>query len=197
MAKFDDDLIEKVGIYFETHDESAAEVAKLHNIPRSTMYSWVSARGWIQNKYQGVRRSAGGLIDDATIKAVKSGAMDAVIGEVMEADSYTGHSDIDRAGKVAGEVIRDVLTRNELQEEASIALRRAIKIAGVSPRINDQRTVIECIKTVQEIIFGKNPDMVFLGDFSKITDVDVANMSQEELLQLAKGIHNNNQKGEE
>jgi hypothetical protein len=190
------EFIEKVGIYFETHDDMPPEVANLFKVSRSIMYGWIEKHGWIQNKYQGVKRSAGGLIDEAAMKAVRSGAMDAVIGEVMEADAHTGHLDKDRAGKVAGEVMRDVLTRTELQEEASVALRSAIKLAGVSTRITDQRTVIECIKTVQEIIFGKNPDMVFLGDFSKITDVDVANASTEELLQMVKGIQNNPPKGE-
>lgn len=192
---YDPSFIEKVGIFFETHDDSAKEVAEHFNISRSIMYGWIEKNGWIQNKYQGVKKSAGGLIDEATINAVRNGAMNAVIGEVMNADSHTGHSDIDRAGKVAGEVMRDVLTRNELQEEASVALRRALKIAAVSPRINDQRTAIECIKTVQEIIFGKNPDLVFLGDFSKITDQDIASMSQEELMRLASGI-NTSKEGE-
>jgi len=92
--------------------------------------------------------------------------------------------------------VRDVLTLNELKLDASEALRGARVLAQDSTKLSDKRVWLDCIKTAQEIIFGKNPDMVFLGDFSKITDVDVANMSQEELMRMAKGIENNSKKGE-
>lgn len=189
---YEPEFIEKVGIYFETHDDSAKEVSELFGISRSIMYGWIEKYGWIQNKYRSVQQSAGGFIDRATLNAVRDGAVDAVVGEVMKADEHTGHMDIDRAKKVAAEVVRDVLTLDELKVDASEALRGARTIAQGSTRLADKRTWLECIKTGQEIIYGKNPDMVFLGDFSKITDVDIANMSQEELMRLAKGVENKN-----
>lgn len=187
---YDKEFIEKVGIYFETHDESAKEVSEIFNVSRSNMYNWVEKNGWIQNKYRAVQQSAGGLIDRATLNAVREGAVGSVVGEIMKADEHTGHMDIDRAKKVAAEVVRDVLTLDELKVDASEALRGARTIAQTSTKLQDKRTWLECIKTGQEIIHGKNPDMVFLGDFSKITDVDIANMSQEELMRLAKGVEN-------
>ncbi|MDD2267480.1 hypothetical protein [Sulfuricurvum sp.] len=188
------EFIEKVGIYFETHDDSAKEVAETHGVSRSIMYGWIEKYGWIQNKYQGVRRSAGGLIDEAAMRAVREGAVDAVVGEVMEADAHTGHVDKDRAKKIAGGLIREVLTLDQLNLDASQALANAREIAITSTKLNDQRIWLDCVKTGKEIIFGKNPDMVFLGDFSKITDVDIANMSQEELLRLAK-MHEDKKEG--
>jgi hypothetical protein len=190
------EFIEKVGIFYETHDDSAKEVAEAHGVSRSIMYGWIEKYGWIQNKYQGVRKSAGGLIDEATMRAVREGAVDAVVGEVMEADAHSGHVDKDRAKKIAGGLIREVLTIDQLNIDASQALANAREIAITSTKLNDQRIWLDCIKTGKEVIFGKNPDMVFLGDFSKITDVDVANMSQEELLRLAKGMQNNPPKEE-
>jgi hypothetical protein len=65
----------------------------------------------------------------------------------------------------------------------------------MSHKLSDQRTWLECIKTGQEIIFGKNPDMVFLGDFNNVTDVDIANMSSEELLRFTKGLENGKKQG--
>jgi endonuclease/exonuclease/phosphatase family metal-dependent hydrolase len=103
----------------------------------------------------------------------------------MRADEHTGHYDVDRAKRIAAEVVHDVLTLDELKRDASEALHGARLLARNSTKLQDKRTWLECIKTGQEIIYGKNPDMVFLGDFSKITDVDIANMSQEELMQLA------------
>lgn len=187
---YEKEFIEKVGIYFETHDDSAKEVSELFGISRSIMYGWIEKNGWIQNKYRSVQQSAGGFIDRATLNAVRDGVVDAVVGEVMKADEHTGHMDIDRAKKVAAKVVRDVLTLDELKIDASEALRGARTIAQLSTKLQDKRIWLECIKTGQEIIYGKNPDMVFLGDFSKITDVDIANMSQEELMRLAKGVEN-------
>jgi hypothetical protein len=191
---YDKEFIEKVGIYFETHDVPAREVGELFGVSKSNMYNWIKENGWIQNKYRALQQSASGAIDKATLNAVHQGAVDAVVGQVMELDQHTGHMDIDRAKRVAGQVVRDVLTLDELKLDASEALRGARDIAMNSTRLGDKRTWLECIKTGQEIIYGKNPDMVFLGDFSKITDVDIANMSQEELMRLAKGVENGSPK---
>lgn len=182
---YDADFIEKVGIYYETHDDSPEEVSKLFNIKsKQTLYNWIDKYGWIQNKYQSLQQSAGGLIEQATLAAVRDGVVDAVVGEVMALDEHSGHHNIDRANKVASSVVRDVLTQQELNEEASMILRDAMRLAKVSSKLGDKRTALECIKTTKEIIFGKNPDVVFLGDPSQLTEQDYANMSQEELMRI-------------
>lgn len=183
---YEPDFIEKVGIYYEMHDESPEEVSKLFNIKsKQTLYNWIDKYGWIQNKYQSLQQSAGGLIDQATLSAVRDGAVGAVVGEVMALDEHSGHCNVDRANKVAASVVRDVLTQQELNEEASLILRDAMRLAKVSSKLGDKRTALECIKTTKEIIFGKNPDVVFLGDPSQLSEQDYANMSQDELLRIA------------
>lgn len=183
------EFIEKVGIYFETHDDTPPEVAKIFDISKSNMHNWINKNKWIQNKYKAVQQSASGLIDKEALMAVREGSVNALLGEVMRADEHTGHYDVERAKRIAAEVVHDVLTLDELKRDTSEALRGARTLAQNSVKLQDKRTWLECIKTGQEIIYGKNPDMVFLGDFSKLTDVDVANMSQEELLQLANTMN--------
>lgn len=183
---YDPDFIEKVGIYYETHDESPEEVSKLFNIKsKQTLYNWIEKNGWIQNKYRSLQQSAGGLIEQSTLNAIRDGAVDAVVGEVMALDQHSGHSDIARASKVAASVVRDVLTQQDINEEASVILRDMLSLAKVSNRISDKRTALEGIKTAKEIIFGKNPDVVFVGDSSKLSEMDYASMSEEELIRIA------------
>lgn len=183
---YDKAFIEKVGIYFETHDESPEEVAKLFNInSKQTLYNWISKHGWIQDKYRQLKQSAGGLIETTVLHAVKDGAVDRVVSEVLSLDENTNHYDPSRAQKVAAAVVRDVLTLNEIKEEVSMAFRDASRIARTSSRLSDKRMFIEAAKTVQEIIYGKNPDVVFVGDPSKLSEMDYASMSEEELIRIA------------
>lgn len=183
---YDKEFIEKVGIYYETHDESPEEVAKLFNInSKQTLYNWISKHGWIQDKYRAVKQSAGGFIDTAALNAVRDHAVDALVGEVMTLDQNTSHYDLKRSEKVAAAVVRDVLTLQELKEEASIALRDAARISKASSRLGDKRVMLDCIKTAQEIIYGKNPDVVFVGDPSKLSEMDYASMSEDELIRIA------------
>lgn len=185
MAKFDDTLIEAVGIYFETHDVSATEVAELHGVPRSTMYNWIKEKGWIQNKYRAVSKRAPELIDRATMAAISDGACDALTMEIMDLDAHTGGYDKARAGKVAVRVMREALTMDELKQDVTDALNNARDIAVNSNKLGDQRTWLECIKTGAEIIYGKNPDTVInLANISNLTEVDMAQMSQDDLLKL-------------
>ena len=183
---YDKEFIEKVGIYFETHDESPEEVAKLFNIKsKQSLYNWIEKNGWIRDKYRQVQQSAGGFIEQAALNAVRDGAVQSVVGEVMRLDQHTGDYNVSRAEKIAASVVRDVLTLQELKEEASIALRDASRISKVSSRLSDKRVMLDCIKTAQEIIYGKNPDVVFVGDPSKLTDVDYASMNEDELIRIA------------
>lgn len=186
MAKFDDEFIEAVGIYFETHDVSATEVAELHNVPRSTMYHWIKEKGWIQNKYRSVAKRAPDLIDRATMAAISDGACEALTMEIMDLDSNIGLYDKGRAGKVAARVMREALTMDELKQDVTDALNNARDIAVNSKRLGDQRTWLKCIKTGAEIIYGKNPDTVIqLSNIANLTEVDMAQMSQDDLLKLA------------
>ena len=183
---YDADFIEKVGIYYETHDESPEEVSKLFNIKsKQTLYNWIEKHGWIQDKYRSLQQSAGGLIEQSTLNAIRDGAVDSVMGEVMALDEHSGHHNPKRAAQVAASVVRDVLTQQDINEEASVILRDMLSLAKASSKINDKRTALEGIKTAKEIIFGKNPDVVFLGDPSQLTEQDYANMSQDELLRIA------------
>lgn len=189
---YDKEFIEKVGIYYEMHDESPEEIAKLFNIKsKQSLYNWIDKHGWIRDKYRSVQKSAGGFIDAATLNAIRDGAASAVVGEVMALDQHTGDYNLDRANKIAGAIVRDVLTLQELKEEASLALRAAARISKDSTRLGDKRMMLDCIKTAQEIIYGKNPDVVFVGDPSKLSEMDYASMSEKELIEIAMKKYEN------
>jgi len=190
----DPQLISKVRATYESNNLSFRKVHELfsHEIPsHKTIEGWASkdkkdGNPWIKNRYSSMSEAIDAIVEqnievlqDKATEAIKKQMKGIVPVELVEDEAYI---------KALGESeVKKSLTKQGIVEMMEDNLLEAYTLAKKSGHINTKATFQMMAKSVMEAKYGKNINIGAI-DMSNITNDEIAQMSQEQLIELANDL---------
>lgn len=188
----DPQLRSKVRATYESNNLSFVKIHEMfsHEIPsHKTIEGWANkdkkeGSPWIKNRYGSLKEAIDAIVEqnmeslqDVAKEAIKKQMKVPV--ELVADEAYL---------KALGEnEIKKSLTRNGLMEMMESNLLAAYDLAQRSGHINTKATFQMMAKSVMESKYGKNIN-ISAGDMSSISDEEITQMSQEQLIELANDL---------
>ncbi len=182
MAKrFDPEFVERVGVYYETHEHTAAEVAEHFGLSPKTVESWISRKGWVKGRYRGKAEELKKEINQAKAAAIvgmmaEDGAINKAI-DVMEGD-------LKRASYMLDNIAIEQISASVLDNQMRYAVQKAQAFAATAKNIGTIKTYAEIVKMAKETIHGKAPETVVNLQLGDITPAEIASMSDAQIRAL-------------
>jgi len=190
----DPQLISKVRATYESNNLSFRKVHELfaHEIPsHKTIEGWANkdkkeGSPWVKNRYPSLAEAIDAVVEqnmdalqEVATEAIKKQMGGVVPVELVEDEAYLhalGESEVKKS-----------LTKQGLVEMMEENLKEAYKLAQNSAHINTKATFQMMAKSVMEAKYGKNINIGAV-DMSNITNDEIAQMSQEQLIELANDL---------
>lgn len=181
--RYDKEFIERVGVYYETHEKTAAEVAAHFSLKVKTVESWIARNKWVKGRYKGKADEIKKTLDREKYAAVvgmmaEDGATDKAI------DAMGG--DLKKASYLIQDLTLDQISSSVLDNQMRYAVQKAQVFAATAKNIGTIKTYAEIVKMAKEAIHGKSPDTVVNLQLGDITPTEIANMSDAEIRAMLK-----------
>jgi hypothetical protein len=181
--RYDKEFIDRVGIYYETHEKTAKEVSEHFSLSQKTVESWVSRLGWSKGKYKGRAEELKKSIDKQKQLAVVGAMNDEGITDAA-VDLMGG--DTKKAQYLLENIALESISSSKLDEQMLWAVQKAQVHAIAAKNIGTIKTYAEIVKMAKETIHGKSPDTVLNIQLGDITPQQMASMSDVELRAMMK-----------
>lgn len=171
---------------YEDFSEISSSVAS-----HKTIEGWASAdkkKGipWIKNRYSSLAEAIDAVVEqnmeqlqNTATDAIKNQIKGVVPAELIDDDTYLN--------ALGENEVRKSLTKQGIVEMMEENLLDAFKLAKTSGHINTKATFQMMAKSVMESKYGKNINIGTV-DISNITEEELNNMSQQELIELANDL---------
>ena len=189
----DPQLKSKVRATYESNNLSFVKIHEIfsHEIPsHKTIEGWATkdkkeGSPWVKNRYGSLKEAIDAVVE-GNMEALRGVATEAIkkqMGsvpvELVEDENYI---------KALGESeVKKSLSKHGLVEMMEDNLLDAYKLARRSGHINTKATFQMMAKSVMESKYGKNIN-IGAADMSSITDEEITQMSQEQLIELANDL---------
>lgn len=185
--RYDKEFIERVGIYYETHEKTAAEIAAWFSLKVKTVESWISRNEWVKGRYKGKADEIKKELDKEQYAAVVGMmAEQALIDKAIEAMN----GDVKKAGWMIQDMALEQISSSVLDNQMRYAVQKAHAFAATAKNINTIKTYAEIVKMAKETIHGKSPDTVINFQLGDITPQEIASMSDVEIRRLLEQAKN-------
>jgi len=178
-SRYDKDFIELVGIYYETHDYSAAEVAKHFDIKPKTVESWITRKGWIKGRLRGRYAELSKNFDkEKYARAISQMSEGTALDEAMA----MADNDPKRAQAIVNQLTTDMVTSAVLDEELKWTVIKAkALVSGEKVSLNHLAQYQGMVINAKNAIYGKNPDMALFVNIGDLTPEQLGTMNTAQL----------------
>jgi len=183
--RHDKDFIERVGLYYETHDESAREVAKAFTIKEKTVESWITRKGWIKGRLRGQFAQLSAAMDkEKYARVISAMSEDGIIEKAME----MAGNDPKKAQYLIDELTVEQINIAALDNEAKWCVVRAQTLTKETKSLNQVGQYLAILSSAKSMIYGKSPDTNITLNFGDMDEAQMASMTEAELRKLKAAI---------
>lgn len=181
-----------------TYESNNLSFKKVHedfffsDIPsHKTIEGWASAdkkKGspWVKNRYGSMSEAIDAVVEQ-NMEELKGSATDAIKNQMKGVVPVELIDDEEYIKALGESEVKKSLTKHKIVEMMDENLLASYKLAQNSNHINTKATFQMMAKSVMEAKYGKNINVGTL-DMSNITDEELTQMNQEQLIELANDL---------
>ena len=190
---YDPTIKSKVRATYESNNLSFKKVHELFpDIPsHKTIEGWASAdkkkdSPWVKNRYSSMSEAIDAVVEQ-NMEELQGSATDAIKNQMKGIVPVELVDDEAYIKELGANEVKKSLTKHGLVEMMEDNLMDAFKLAKTSGHINTKATFQMMAKSVMEAKYGKNINVGTL-DMNNITNEEITQMSQEQLIELANDL---------
>ena len=187
----DPQLKSKVRATYESNNLSFVKIHELFPdiVSHKTIEGWANrdkkeGSPWVKNRYTSLSEAIDAVVEK-NMEALQESATRAIKKEMAVPMELIDNKEYLKA--LGESEVKKSLTKNSLVEMMEENLLSAYDLAKSSPHINTKATFQMMAKSVMEAKYGKNINVGTL-DISSISNDEIAQMSQEQLIELANDL---------